>query len=64
MILSSDHVYKMNYLQLVAYHKPKKADLTISAVRVRKERAAGRLGALEIDNGHRLIGFEEDGRGH
>jgi len=54
----------MNYLQLVAYHKPKKADLTISAVRVRKERAAGRLGALEIDNGHRLIGFEEDGRGH
>lgn len=59
VILSSDHIYKMNYLQLVAYHKLKKADLTISAVRVTKERAAGRLGTLEIDNDHRLIGFEE-----
>jgi glucose-1-phosphate adenylyltransferase len=59
VILSSDHVYKMNYLQLVAYHKFKKADLTISAVRVRKERATGRLGTLEVDQDHRLIGFEE-----
>jgi glucose-1-phosphate adenylyltransferase len=59
LILSSDHIYKMNYLQLVAYHGRKKADLTIAAVRVRKEQAAGRLGALEIDRDHRLIGFEE-----
>jgi glucose-1-phosphate adenylyltransferase len=59
VILSSDHVYKMNYMQLVAYHVLKKADLTISAVRVTKERAAGRLGTLEIDGNSRLIGFEE-----
>ena len=29
LILSGDHIYKMNYLQMVAYHKRKKADLTI-----------------------------------
>jgi glucose-1-phosphate adenylyltransferase len=59
LILSGDHVYKMNYLQFVAYHGMKKAGLTISAVRARKEQAAGRLGVLEIDQDYRLIGFEE-----
>ncbi len=59
LILSGDHIYKMNYLQLVAYHGMKKAGLTISAVRARKEQAAGRLGVLEIDQDYRLIGFEE-----
>ena len=59
LILSGDHVYKMNYLQLVAYHRMKKASLTISAIRERKEQAAGRLGVLEIDQDYRLVGFEE-----
>ncbi|MDP2932469.1 MAG: glucose-1-phosphate adenylyltransferase [Chloroflexota bacterium] len=59
LILSGDHVYKMNYLQLVTYHKMKNSGLTISAFRVKKEQAAGRLGVLEVDQNHRLIGFEE-----
>ena len=59
LILSGDHIYKMNYLQLVAYHRMRKAGLTISTVRARKELAAERLGVLEIDQDHRLIGFEE-----
>ena len=59
LILSSDHIYKMNYRQLLAYHCRKNAGLTISAVRVKKERAAGKLGTLEADPDHRLIGFEE-----
>jgi len=59
LILSGDHVYKMNYLQFVAYHRAKKANLTVSAVRARKEQAIGKLGVLEIDEGHRLVGFEE-----
>ncbi len=59
LILSGDHIYKMNYLQLVAYHRMRKAGLTISTVRVKKELAAERLGVLEIDQDHRLIGFEE-----
>jgi glucose-1-phosphate adenylyltransferase len=59
LILSGDHIYKMNYLQFVAYHGIKKASLTISAVRARKEQAAERLGVLEINQDHKLVGFEE-----
>ncbi len=59
LILSSDQVYKMNYLQLVDHHCRTGADLTISAIRVRQEQAAGKLGTLEIDRDHRLTGFEE-----
>jgi glucose-1-phosphate adenylyltransferase len=40
----------------------KNADLTVSAVRVRKEVAAGRLGVLEIDDNYKLLGFEEKPR--
>jgi glucose-1-phosphate adenylyltransferase len=59
LIFSGDHVYKMNYLQLMDYHSMKKAGVTVSAVRVRKEQAAEKLGVLEIDQDHRLIGFVE-----
>jgi glucose-1-phosphate adenylyltransferase len=59
LILSGDHVYKMNYGQMVAFHKMKNAGLTTSVVRVRKEEAAGRLGVLEVDQDYRMLGFEE-----
>jgi glucose-1-phosphate adenylyltransferase len=59
LILSGDHICKMNYLQLITYHRMKKAGLTISAIRARKEETAGRLGVLEIDQDNRLVGFEE-----
>jgi glucose-1-phosphate adenylyltransferase len=53
LILSGDHIYKMNYLQLVSYHRMKNASVTVSALRVKKEQAAGRLGVLEVDHNHR-----------
>jgi glucose-1-phosphate adenylyltransferase len=59
LILSGDHIYKMDYRQFLAYHKTKKAGLTISAIKEKKERAAEVLGVLEIDSDNRLIGFEE-----
>jgi glucose-1-phosphate adenylyltransferase len=59
LILSGDQIYKMDYRQMLSFHKMKKADLTISAVRVRKEEAAGKLGVLEIDENYKLLGFEE-----
>ncbi len=59
LILSGDHIYKMDYLQLIRYHRDRKADLTISAVRSRTEDAARKLGVLEADNDYRLVGFEE-----
>ena len=59
IILSGDHVYKMNYLQFLDYHRRRDAGLTISATRVRREAAANKLGVLEVDVEHRLVGFEE-----
>jgi len=59
LILSGDHVYKMNYVQILAYHKTVKASLTVSAIKVRKEQAAGSLGVFEVDDNLQVIGFEE-----
>ena len=59
IILSGDHVYKMNYLHLLSYHHERNASLTISAIRTRKQEASGKLGVLEVDHDLRLIGFEE-----
>jgi glucose-1-phosphate adenylyltransferase len=59
LVLAGDHIYKMNYLQMITFHRRKKAALTVSAVREKQERAAGVLGILEVDNDYRLIGFEE-----
>jgi len=59
LILSGDHVYKMNYLQFLDYHRVKKAALTISAIRQTPEQAAGKLGVVETDSDHKLVGFEE-----
>ena len=59
LILSGDHVYKMNYREMIEFHRAKKAHITVSAIRVRKEEAAGKLGVIEIDRECRMIGFEE-----
>jgi glucose-1-phosphate adenylyltransferase len=59
LILSGDHVYKMNYRQMLNYHRAKNAGWTVSAIRVRREQAANRLGVLEVDQDQRTVGFEE-----
>jgi len=59
LILSGDHVYKMDYRQMLAHHKKKDAGLTISGIRVKKEQAASKLGVLAVDRNLRLIKFEE-----
>jgi len=59
IVLSGDHVYKMDYLKYLYYHRSRNAGLTVSAIRVPREEAAGRLGVLEVDKDYRLIGFEE-----
>ena len=59
LILSGDHVYKMNYKQIVEYHRSQKAGLTISAIHVPKEQAADKLGVFEVDQNFKAIGFTE-----
>jgi glucose-1-phosphate adenylyltransferase len=59
VILSGDHVYKMDYRKFLEYHHLKNAGLTISALRIGVGEASGKLGVLEVDEYQRLIGFEE-----
>lgn len=52
-ILAGDHVYKMDYREMLDFHEEKGADLTIGIVQVPKEDAA-LLGVCEVDRDWRL----------
>lgn len=58
IILSGDHIYKMDYLKMLQYHVQKKADLTISSMFVEKD-LANRFGVLEIDPDYKVKSFIE-----
>lgn len=58
LILSGDHIYKMDYRKLLDFHAEKGADLTISAVRVPVKEASG-FGILQTDKTQKVIDFEE-----
>ncbi|MGC8976912.1 MAG: glucose-1-phosphate adenylyltransferase [Candidatus Ratteibacteria bacterium] len=58
LILSGDHVYKMDYTKMIEFHIKKKADLTISVFEVKKEEAK-RFGVLKVDSEYRVIDFVE-----
>ncbi|GAA0782511.1 MULTISPECIES: glucose-1-phosphate adenylyltransferase [Pseudomonadati] len=59
MILSGDHVYRMDYAGLLAEHSESKADMTVCCLEVPLEEAAGAFGVMEVDENNRIIGFEE-----
>ena len=59
LIVSTDHIYKMDYRQMIDYHLKKGADVTVAVTKVKKEDAANRLGVIEVDNNFRIVGFEE-----
>jgi len=58
-VFGGDHVYRMDVRQMLAYHGRKRAELTVSAIPVRVEDAAGRLGVFEVDGDYRVVGFQE-----
>jgi glucose-1-phosphate adenylyltransferase len=58
LILSGDHIYKMNYREMIAYHLEKKADLTAAVIEMNKG-LSRELGVLQVDEEYRIIGFEE-----
>jgi len=58
LVLSGDHVYKMDYRKLIGFHIEKNADLTIAAIEVPRAEAS-RFGILEVDAENRVRGFEE-----
>ncbi len=58
LILSGDHIYKMDYLKMVEYHMEKKADLSIASLYVPVDQA-DRFGVLNIDKDYRVVNFVE-----
>ena len=58
LILSGDHIYKMNYSNMIEQHKQTEADCTIAMIPVPIEEAS-RFGILQTDDTNRIVTFEE-----
>ncbi|MDA0709776.1 MAG: glucose-1-phosphate adenylyltransferase [bacterium] len=58
LILGGDHVYKMDYSNMIQLHIDQDADLTVACIEVPIETAT-ELGVMAIDTDNRVIGFEE-----
>jgi len=58
LILSGDHVYKMNYNDMLAFHLEKNAELTVGGVEVPRAQASA-FGIIGCDNDFRITSFEE-----
>lgn len=58
LILSGDHIYKMNYDKMLDYHKSCGADATIAVIEV-PIKEASRFGIMNTDDTGRIVEFEE-----
>lgn len=58
LILSGDHIYKMDYSKMLAYHKSCDADATIAVLPVPMKEAS-RFGIMNTDDTGRIVEFEE-----
>ena len=58
LILSGDHIYKMDYVAMLDFHKQKNADVTIAAIPVPMEEAS-RFGVVLTDEDKQITEFEE-----
>lgn len=58
LILSGDHIYKMNYMEMISSHKEHQADLTVSVIEMDKN-LSRQFGVLQVDEDFRIVGFEE-----
>ncbi|MBH0074887.1 glucose-1-phosphate adenylyltransferase [Pseudoalteromonas sp. SWYJ118] len=59
MILSGDHVYRMDYGALLAEHVQKGADMTVCCIEVPVEEAADTFGVMTVDEQNRVCRFDE-----
>ncbi len=59
LILAGDHVYKMDYVPLLTWHRDHQADMTVCCIEVPVEEAAGQLGVMTVNEEGRVIDFHE-----
>jgi len=58
LILSGDHIYKMDYSEMYKFHNDNQADVTVATIGVPIAQASS-FGILEVNTENRIIGFEE-----
>lgn len=58
LVLSGDHIYKMNYAKMLAEHKAQNADATIAVIEVPLKEAS-RFGIMNTDEEGHIVEFEE-----
>jgi glucose-1-phosphate adenylyltransferase len=58
LVLSGDHIYKMNYAQMLAFHKANNCDATIAVLEVPFDEAS-RFGIMNADEKDKIYEFEE-----
>ena len=62
LILSGDHLYRMDYTQFVQHHRETGADITLSVIPIDEKRASS-FGLMKIDDKGRIIDFSEKPKG-
>lgn len=58
LILSGDHIYRMDYGRLLASHVAKQADLTVACIEVPIQEASS-FGVMSLNDENRVVGFTE-----
>lgn len=58
LVISGDHIYKMNYARMIEYHQQKKAEVTIAVFQV-PWKEASRFGVMRADPAGRVVEFQE-----
>lgn len=58
LILSGDHIYKMNYAKMLEVHKQRGADVTVATIEVPIEEAS-RFGVVNVGEENKIVEFEE-----
>ncbi|MDA8094134.1 MAG: glucose-1-phosphate adenylyltransferase [Betaproteobacteria bacterium] len=58
LLLAGDHIYKMDYGEMLAFHTSNAADMSVACMEVPIEDARA-FGVMEVDDASRVVGFEE-----
>ncbi len=58
LVLAGDHVYKMDYGRMLAFHVEQNADLTVGCIEVPVNEASA-FGVMSVDENHRILEFNE-----
>lgn len=59
LILSADHVYRMDYRTLLAQHVDSRADMTVCCIETSTAEAAGNFGVMTVDSDNKVFAFNE-----